>query len=203
MKTLLLLLPSLVACTYLYAQVPKEGALPTSRGFVVYVDNQDLESYTLLLEGDVGIENYPILREDDVYFLIETAPKKVFGADDKSRLRRYMEMEYNKLHKSLQLIAKPASQTKMIDETLFNLWSVQKPEKEKKEGEAKEVEVIKYYYLDFVVDETLFRIQHPATEIDDKSARIALYKIYRNMHFYKKLDIPKLQGLVARGQYYY
>ncbi len=203
MKKLSLLLTSLVACTYLYAQVPKEGALPTSRGFVVYVDNQDLESYTVRLEGDVGIENYPILRDDDVYFLIETAPKKVFGADDKSRLRRYMEMEYNKLGKSMQLIAKPESLTKIIDSTLFNLWSVQKPEKEKKEEEAKEVQVLKYYYLDFVIDETLFRIQHPATEIDDKAARVALYRIFRNMNFYKNLDISKLQSLVAQGQYSY
>ncbi len=197
-KLLQTLLLSLLVSTLAHSQTPKEGAIPIEGGFVVYVGGDDHMSYTLTLRGDVGIENYPILRKDDRYYIIETAPARVFGSDDKTRLSRFMGTELRKLESSFEIAEPPVPLVKLIDSTLFSLWSVDKPV-----TDTTEVAVSKYYYLDFIKRGTLFRIQHPSTEVDDKAARVALYQIYRNMHFYQELDVPKLQDFIAQGQYYY
>lgn len=200
-KRLLSLLLLVYTCTTLSAQVPDQGALQIPNGFLIYVQNPKLQSYTVKLLGDVGLENYPILRNNEFYFIIETAPKNVFGSNDKSRLEKFMAFEFKKLNSSTQLNGEPQSQIKLIDSTLFNLWNVTKTIANQEDRE--DIEVIKYYYLDFIIGETLFRIQNPATEIDDKAARISLYKIYKKMHFYTDLNVGKLQDKVYSGQYHY
>ncbi len=199
-KLFALCVASALAMQLSHAQSPKEGAIPTNTGFVIYLDNDTLMSYTVKIDGDVGIENYPILRQNNKYYIIDSAPMRVFGDNDKVRLQRYMKMELRKLKNSFEFDGEPESLMKKIDDKLFHLWSVKKATSDTSKNN---IEVIKYYNLDFIVDDTIFKIQFPATTEDDKAARIAMYKLYKNMHFYDGLDTRKLQYAISQGKYFY
>lgn len=196
LAVLLLMIASLQAV----AQIPSEGALQTDDGFVVYVNNSQGTSYTLDLHGDVNLADFPLIRDNGKFYHISMAPKEVFGADDESRLKRYMDMEVRKLNTRYKEKAMITPNMKNVNGTLFNIWRFLKPDIDTTLSENK---LVATYYLDFVKDSSLFRITYPSTSLDDVQVRKFLYRIYRQMHFYENLDVEKLHYYIAQGQNYY
>ncbi len=199
-KNIITIVYALLVTLSLHAQTPTEGAMQIDDGFLVYVLNDRGSSYTIELTGEVGIADFPLIRDNGMYYMIKTAPKQVFGNDDKTRLLRFMNLEVKKFNKEYSLQKKPEHKTALVKETLFNIWKYAKPTVD---TTATHKKIVAHYFLDFVHDDTLFRISYPATTSDDKQARVALYKVYKKMHFYDTLDVEKLQNYVAQGMYFY
>lgn len=193
--TLILILVSHSA----FAQ-PKDGAIKTKNGLLLY-SNAGVNSYTLNLEGDIDLANFPFIKQNNIWFQFLTTRKADFGKDSKSILVNYMNWEVEHFQEMLNTKLKCSNEFLIINGLNANFWKFINPEIK---NEKVHTPVKANYFLDFIHNDFVYRLYYASTSGNDSEAKTILYNIVDSFKFYgKNIDLERLQKNILQEKNYY
>ncbi|MCZ2339120.1 MAG: hypothetical protein LC127_13215 [Chitinophagales bacterium] len=179
---------------------PNEGAIKTSAGFLLY-SNSGINSYTLYLEGDIDLTNYPFIKQNGIWFQFHNASKADFGESSKKQLTNYMEWEVNWLEKQMNTKINKANEFSNKNTLMVNFWKYENPVVNDKRIHTPTKAT---YFLDFISKDLIYRLSYASTSGNDSEAKTILFGIFDNFRFYEKsIDLDKLQKNILKGQNFY
>ncbi len=179
MKNLILLaLLFLVSVLTMNAQEhPKKGAIKTFDGFLLY-DNNEKESYTIELRGEVNLEHYPYIQINGNMFQFLTYEKSFFSSSNS--LTNFINWEHQYLEKDVFKKKMPIQPDYFKHQQIdMVFWYIKMPIN----PEIKNP-VLKTYYLNFIHNQTLFSLTNSSVTGNDKEAKAFLLGIYSKIKFY-------------------
>lgn len=184
-------------CTLVDAQnLDKKGAIKTKTGFLIYFNDEN-NSYTLNLSGDVDLANFPLVKYNNDYFQLITYPKSKFGVTQEMALTNYYKWEHD--YQEDEIFKQKIKVERYIssqDNLKLQHWNFELP----KDSKIKQP-VLKTCYLDFVQGEKLFSFSFSSMDGDVKKANSILNGLFNSMQFYDKpIDINKLREQVMNGE---
>lgn len=167
----------------------KKGAIKTIDGFVIYVNNE-AESFTIELKGNVELKNYPIIELNGNILQLITYPKSKFGHKTEQILTNYFLWEH-RYHENELFKQKLQYTKKKIyhRNNQFQYWDFTNPIDPKIK-----IPVVKTCYLDYVHGETLFSFSFSSMDGNEKNAINILLGLFESTRFYDRgIDIGKLR----------
>jgi len=182
---------------FLFAQADF-GGIKTTNGFLLYA-NDGVNSYTLNLEDEFNIDNFPMFIQNGNLYQFVVNDKNDFGSENKESLIQFMNWEFEHFKKQLNGISLEKNNFTNNDNKLFNHWKITLPQLD---GIKKAFKAT--YFLDFVHQDYIYRISYSSLTGNDKEAKILLDKMYNQIRFYNgTLDLNKLRSNVLNGINYY
>ena len=174
------------------------GGIKTSNGFLLYA-NDGINSYTLNLEDEFNIDNFPMFIQNGNLYQFIVNDKKDFGTENKASLIKFMNWEFDHFKKQLSGVSLEKNKFTNNDNKLFNHWKVTLPQLE---GLKKAFKAT--YFLDFVHQDYIYRISYSSLTGNDSEAEKLLDNMYKQIKFYNgTIDLQKLRNKIIEGKNYY
>ena len=179
-KLILLAILFLVSVLSMNAQEhPKKGAIKTFDGFLLY-DNNEKESYTIELRGEVNLEHSPYIQINGNMFQFLTYEKSFFSSSNTNSLTNFINWEHQYLEKDVFKKKMPIQLDYLKHQQIdMVFWYFKMPIN----PEIKNP-VLKTYYLNFIHNQTLFSLTNSSVTGNDKEAKAFLLGIYSKIKFY-------------------
>ena len=160
---------------------PKKGAIKTFDGFLLY-DNNDKESYTIELRGDVKLEHSPYIQINGNMFQFLTYEKSYFSSPNSNYLTNFINWEHQYIEKDVFKMKMPIQPDYFKHQDIdMVFWYFNMPVK----PEIKNP-VLKTYYLNFIHNQSLYSLTNSSITGNDKEAKAFLLGIYSKIKFYNK-----------------
>lgn len=180
-------------CTLVDAQnLDKKGAIKTKTGFLLYFNDEN-NSYTLNLSGDVDLANFPLVKYNNDYFQLITYPKNKFGVTQEMALTNYYNWEHD--YQEDEIFKQKIKVERYLssqDNLKLQYWNFALPK-----DPMIYQPVLKTCYLDFVHGEKLYSFSFSSMDGDVKKANNILNGLFKSLQFYDNpIDIMKLREQV-------
>lgn len=176
------------------------GAIRTKTGLLLYF-NLAQNSHTLNLESDIDISNFPLIKQNFIWFQFMTVGKNYFETNSLSPLENYMKWEFNYMENQLSQKLTLTSKRIKINNLTGNFWYFNNIEIS---NEQIHTQVKATYFLDLLYNELIYRFTYASTTGDNTKAFEILSRIAKNLNFYNtNIDLEKLQTNIIAGKNYY
>jgi hypothetical protein len=172
---------------------PKEGAIKTKDGVLIYYNYQN--PFTIHLKGDVDLSNQTMNINGNLFDFTHGSSEQ-FGKTEEEILINYMNWEQNYLEDVLEKPVKTESDLINNNGILVNLWNYTNPVliDDKKFNK-------KAFYADFYKNGFIYRFSFMAFNGTKVEANKILTEYINEVHFYNaQINLNKLQDAIRNGK---
>ena len=198
-NTLLIFLSICFSILNVHAQDNSFGALKTREGVLIY-SNDKSNSYTLDLQGEIDLKNYPLIKIDGKVFQMSQNLKSDFGVETSAILNNFMKWEVDFLKEDFKKPINTQSDFITHKDIQLNFWQYTNPI----QVSESQVQVISTYFIDFCNNDLVYRFSYPSISGDDNEAKAFLLKFVDSLRFYKDdIDFDRLRQSIVSGSNFY
>jgi len=194
MKALLIIFISIFINSISIAQDNNEGAIKLKDGTLIYQNNKN--PFTITLIGDIDLSNYPIIGINGNLFEYSYGVSTKFGKTEKEILINFMKWEVDYLNKTTTKPIKSETSFMTENNLLINLWNFTNPALVNDEQFNKRA-----FYADFYHKGYVYRFCFMAFKGTKEEANNTLINYINKVNFYDEpINITKLQDAIRQGK---
>lgn len=182
------------------SQEDKIGAMKTKTGTLLYFNDEN--PFTIELEGELNLNQFPLIGLNDKNFQIITNTAQTKSTDIKALLQEYMNWEINYLKETFPDVVKAKSEFIENKGELMHFWYYQNPVIEDAPADIKPFKMT--FLLDWKKDHHFYKLVYPSYNEDVESAKLFLVELKNKIHYYtSKIDLERLYENIQKGNNYY
>jgi len=199
MKRLFLLL-TICIFSISFSQEKKTGAIEIENGLLLYFNGE--APYTIELNGDVSLEQFPLIDVNGNGFRLIQNTVDSKGNDNKKTLEQYRKWEMKHINEMLPKKVTSHSEFLKLDNEVLSFWYYKIPTIK---DAPKNVTPYKMtMFLDWKKDGMVYRIVHPTFSEDIPASKKLMLEVKEGIKYYSnEINLKRLYHSIKDGKNYY